>query len=278
MTDERYESLERALADIEMLQAAYPEEIKFDDANKQDFPLQITLKLGDQSMLVLYFEEGYPSKTNIQILSYRSPEKLRMDAVTRTVRIVAEDCLKEEVEGGLSCCAAAIDTWREYKLLNEAKLLTVQEKLDTDLSTHQLGNSRFYNWTTGEPVVDRKSTFLAHACRVVSEVEVREALAQLLTSSSKIQRATHNMYAWRVNEILANGTRVLKHDNDDDGEDAAGSKLALLLAQRKEDGVVVVVSRWFGGIHLGPKRFAHILNTAREILIHCHENVWTGAK
>jgi Uncharacterized protein family UPF0029 len=278
MNDETNESLERALADIEMLQAAYPEEIDFDDDQVKEFPLQVTLKLGEQSSLVLNFEDGYPIKTNIKISSYRSPAKLRIDAVTRSVRLVAKDCLKDEMEGGLLCCAAAIDTWQEYQLLNQIKPPKSQITLDTDFLSHQLESSRSYTWTTGEPLMDRKSIFLAHACRVVSEVEVREALAQLLSSSSKIQRATHNMYAWRVNEVLVDGTRVLKHDNDDDGEDAAGSKLALLLAQRKEDGVVVVVSRWFGGIHLGPKRFAHILNTTRELLIHCHENVWSNTK
>jgi putative IMPACT (imprinted ancient) family translation regulator len=68
-------------------------------------------------------------------------------------------------------------------------------------------------------------------------------------------------YAWR---LCQDG--VWKHDNDDDGEDAAGSRLAHLLSVRNEDGVFVVVSRWFGGIHLGPKRFAHITNVARQIL------------
>lgn len=68
-------------------------------------------------------------------------------------------------------------------------------------------------------------------------------------------------YAWRVCQ-----DSVWKHDNDDDGEDAAGSRLAHLLSIRNEDGVFVVVSRWFGGIHLGSKRFAHITNVARQIL------------
>jgi putative IMPACT (imprinted ancient) family translation regulator len=58
----------------------------------------------------------------------------------------------------------------------------------------------------------------------------------------------------------------LKHDNDDDGEDAAGGRLAMLLDVRDEDGVLVVVSRWYGGIHLGPRRFAVIANVARELL------------
>lgn len=59
---------------------------------------------------------------------------------------------------------------------------------------------------------------------------------------------------------------VLKHDNDDDGEDGAGSRLAHLLQMRNADGVLVVVSRWFGGIELGPKRFAHITSTAQALL------------
>jgi Uncharacterized protein family UPF0029 len=62
---------------------------------------------------------------------------------------------------------------------------------------------------------------------------------------------------------------VLKHDNDDDGEDGAGSRLAHLLQMRHDDGVLVVVSRWFGGIHLGPKRFAHITSTAQVLLAQC---------
>lgn len=55
-------------------------------------------------------------------------------------------------------------------------------------------------------------------------------------------------YAYRFSETLSNGSTILKHDNDDDGEDAAGSRLAQLLEMRKEDGVLVLVSRWYGGM------------------------------
>lgn len=77
-------------------------------------------------------------------------------------------------------------------------------------------------------------------------------------------------YAYRVVEHLE-GNDILKHDNDDDGEDAAGSRLAHLLEMRNETNALVVVSRWFGGIHLGPKRFAHITNVARELLAQCEQ-------
>jgi len=64
--------------------------------------------------------------------------------------------------------------------------------------------------------------------------------------------------------------KILKHDNYDDGENAAGSKLAYLLELRKEGGVLVVVTRWYGGVPLGPKRFHHIVNCARELLEYAH--------
>jgi putative IMPACT (imprinted ancient) family translation regulator len=81
-------------------------------------------------------------------------------------------------------------------------------------------------------------------------------------------------WAYRVREKIVNPstgaeTVILKHDNDDDGEDAAGGRLAMLLDVRGEDGVIVVVSRWFGGVKLGPRRFAIIANLARELLDHC---------
>ena len=78
-------------------------------------------------------------------------------------------------------------------------------------------------------------------------------------------------YAYRFTEVKPDGSTILKHDNDDDGEDAAGSKLAHLLEMRKEEGVLVVVTRWYGGIQLGPKRFHHIINLARELLVQSHE-------
>jgi putative IMPACT (imprinted ancient) family translation regulator len=30
--------------------------------------------------------------------------------------------------------------------------------------------------------------------------------------------------------------------------------------------VMVVVTRWYGGVHLGPDRFRHISNAARQVL------------
>ncbi|RSH90273.1 eIF2 kinase Gcn2p negative regulator [Saitozyma podzolica] len=55
-------------------------------------------------------------------------------------------------------------------------------------------------------------------------------------------------------------------DCDDDGETAAGSRLAHLLEILEVENVLVVVTRWFGGIHLGPDRFKHINQVGRDAL------------
>ncbi|RYH30823.1 YigZ family protein [archaeon] len=58
----------------------------------------------------------------------------------------------------------------------------------------------------------------------------------------------------------------MHHDCDDDGETAAGSRLAEMIRLMKVDNVAVIVSRWFGGILLGPDRFKFICNSARDLL------------
>jgi len=56
------------------------------------------------------------------------------------------------------------------------------------------------------------------------------------------------------------------HDCDDDGENAAGSRLAEILRLMEVSNIAVVVSRWFGGVLLGPDRFKYINQAARNLL------------
>ena len=85
---------------------------------------------------------------------------------------------------------------------------------------------------------------------------------------------------------------AVAQDHDDDGESGAGRNLSRLLSTMKAQNVVggacachtvllvpplmrndlfagvqlVVVTRWYGGVHLGPDRFRHINNLARQIV------------
>lgn len=117
-------------------------------------------------------------------------------------------------------------------------------------------------WTMSEPVTDRGSTFIAFAREVHSENDVFHYL-QTLKTDRKISRASHNMVAYRIQND--NGTRI--SDCDDDGETAAGGRMLHLLTIMDVWNVLVVVSRWFGGTHIGPDRFKHINSTTREAVM-----------
>jgi hypothetical protein len=119
----------------------------------------------------------------------------------------------------------------------------------------------------GEPYMEKKSTFQAHVATVKSQTEVDEVMACLL-ENNKVRAASHNMLAYRIrlHGDGSSGSEAFLQDYDDDGETAAGSRMLHLLQLAAVEDVVVVVSRWFGGVLLGPSRFAIINNVARQLL------------
>lgn len=85
----------------------------------------------------------------------------------------------------------------------------------------------------------RKSRFLATAGPVTDEAAARDFIAAYSQPT-----AGHNCWAWRVGE---------NYRFNDDGEPGgtAGKPILSAIDGQGLDGVVVVVSRWFGGVLLG---------------------------
>ncbi|KAH7931168.1 ribosomal protein S5 domain 2-like protein [Leucogyrophana mollusca] len=153
-----------------------------------------------------------------------------------------------------------------------------ERRVDNDILVSALPEG--INIIEAEPIVDRKSTFIGRACRISHPSQVPLILNSLM-SDRHISRAAHPIInAWRcqVGAVLHQGRdrcySTLIHitplrgwlDNDDDGETAAGSRLAHLLQILEINNVLVIVTRYFGGIHLGPDRFKHINHAARNAL------------
>lgn len=121
-------------------------------------------------------------------------------------------------------------------------------------------------WTASEPVTENKSTFIAHVTRVTSPAQARAHVAHLVASDRRLRTATHNMTAWRVRAGGGGGGGGV-HDCDDDGESAAGARLLHLMHLMGLWDGLVVVSRWYGGVKLGPRRFAVINAVARDAFV-----------
>jgi len=85
----------------------------------------------------------------------------------------------------------------------------------------------------------RHSRFLASAAPIASSAEAAGFVAEV-----SVADATHNCWAWRLGQ---------DYRSSDDGEPAgtAGRPILAAIDGQGYDRVVVVVTRWFGGIKLG---------------------------
>jgi uncharacterized YigZ family protein len=85
----------------------------------------------------------------------------------------------------------------------------------------------------------KKSRFVATALPVGDEAAAKAAIARV-----SIDSATHNCWAWRIGALSR---------SSDDGEPGgtAGRPILAAIDGQACDRVVVVVTRWFGGILLG---------------------------
>ncbi|KAF3317770.1 eIF2 kinase Gcn2p negative regulator [Orbilia oligospora] len=118
-------------------------------------------------------------------------------------------------------------------------------------------------WTITPITTVSKSQFVGWCVRVTSAETAKQHIAELISTDRKVARATHNITAFRIRTSEG----IIYQDNDDDGETAAGSRLGHLLDMIDVWNVLVIVSRWYGGIKLGPDRFRIINQVAREALV-----------
>ncbi len=93
-------------------------------------------------------------------------------------------------------------------------------------------------------IIIKKSRFIAHVAPVVS---VEEAEAFINEIKTKHWDATHNVYAYLI------GHQGLIQKASDDGEPSgtAGKPILDVIKNKNLQDVVVVVTRYFGGIKLG---------------------------
>lgn len=129
--------------------------------------------------------------------------------------------------------------------------------------THPSGISIIH----GRKIVDRKSIFQGHVAEVKSVQDVKEVQATLY-GIHKFASATHNILAYRLvkTKSILNGSDIIEHDHDSDGESGAGKNMQWLLDTLDALNIVVIISRWYGGISLGPDRFRHINVLTKEMV------------
>ncbi|CAN0095457.1 unnamed protein product [Ectocarpus sp. 6 AP-2014] len=256
---EREANVSAQLEELEALEAIYGEGYEAVRGSAASPQLRIRVSEIPLVSLHLRLPVGYPSR-DFPELEIKAPG----------LGQAARRKLREDYTSGSPAADGGDDNDGDEKTVSS--LTTTAGKFDKDEEgggeplEAELPAEEYVEIFHGQAFTDRKSTFQAHLARVSSESQVTWVRRRLM-ENGKVARATHNVAAWRVWDE-ARGVQL--HDNDDDGKSsAAGSRLAHMLAITGAQNVVVVVSRWYGGIHLGPDRFKHINNAARELLVYC---------
>ena len=106
-------------------------------------------------------------------------------------------------------------------------------------------------------LTDKGSKYAVSGGQVKNRDEAKEFVKHL-KRTKKFAKATHN--TWAV--LLANGTGI----KNDDGESGAGSIILRMLVREQRFDTIIVVTRWYGGVHLGGDRFRHVQTCVRAFL------------
>ncbi len=96
---------------------------------------------------------------------------------------------------------------------------------------------------------DRGSKYAVSGSQATSKKEAQR-LVKELCKVKKFAKATHN--SWGL--ITQDGTQI----KQDDGEGGAGAIILKMLNERGLKDHLVIVTRWYGGVHLGGDRFRHV--------------------
>ncbi|OLN82125.1 Protein IMPACT-like protein [Colletotrichum chlorophyti] len=218
------------------------------------------------SSLTLRFSHSYPDVPPQVLGTHSAGENAPRGAGARDLAIF-RNAVATVYQPGTVCLFDAIEEFsRLLEEHAEAEASTPsppaqEEEHETDSQPSFMSEEP--PWVLSEPFVELKSVFLARAAPVTSPEQAAGYVQHLLATDKKARTATHNMTAWRIRG--PNGTSF--QDCDDDGETAAGSRLLHLMQLMDLWDVMVVVTRWYGGQKLGPRRFALINSAARDAFV-----------
>ncbi|WP_265500432.1 YigZ family protein [Paracoccus beibuensis] len=105
-------------------------------------------------------------------------------------------------------------------------------------------------------ISDRGSRYAVSGGPASAATDVAAILAEL-KRTKRFAKATHHSWA------AVMGGEPAK---DDDGESGAGALILQMLERAGLQDHVVIVTRWYGGKHLGGDRFRHVADAVRHYL------------
>ncbi|TAQ87166.1 hypothetical protein B7494_g4490 [Chlorociboria aeruginascens] len=133
---------------------------------------------------------------------------------------------------------------------------------DASGTTSMMGVKEKKNdWSISEKITSKKSIFVARSIAITS-IGHAKSLIQRLLSDPSVQSADHNITAFRYQ----NPQGFITEESNDDGESGGGRHILNVLQTNNITNVLLVVTRWYGGIMLGPDRWRIMSQVSRDAL------------
>ncbi|KAK7742370.1 hypothetical protein SLS53_004515 [Cytospora paraplurivora] len=121
-------------------------------------------------------------------------------------------------------------------------------------------------WSTSPSVSLRKSIFIARATTITDPSSRPNLLKALFDARPELRTASHNVWAYRIRAHESSISSQAREASYDDGETGAGDLLLRILRETNTVDTLVVMTRWYGGIMLGPDRWRLMRNVVTSAL------------
>ena len=110
-------------------------------------------------------------------------------------------------------------------------------------------------------IIEKKSRFIANAYNVESKEEAEEKIKQI---KKKYYDAKHNCFAF---SIIEENNVILKSSDDAEPSGTAGEPILNVIKKNNLKNILIVVTRYFGGILLGTGGLTRAYSNAASSVI-----------
>ncbi|KZZ97520.1 Ribosomal protein S5 domain 2-type fold protein [Moelleriella libera RCEF 2490] len=137
--------------------------------------------------------------------------------------------------------------WYPDKPDHEAQASSSASNANTEAATTEKKT-----WTASQKLSSKASTFVARAINLSSPSMRTTLMKGLMADRPELETASHN--AWALRSSYGNSPLV-QEASFDDGESGCGKFLLGIMREADVTNTLVVLTRWYGGVMLGPDRW-----------------------
>ncbi|KHO01701.1 Ribosomal protein S5 domain 2-type fold protein [Metarhizium album ARSEF 1941] len=119
-------------------------------------------------------------------------------------------------------------------------------------STQEWTPGEHKTWVVSQKLTSRASTFVAHVASLSSPSLRAGLMNGLMRDKPELETATHNAWALRLSY---GSSPLVQEASFDDGESGCGKFMLQIMREADVTNTLVVLTRWYGGIMLGPDRW-----------------------